>query len=563
MDFKISKTTGISIVFLLFASLLFGQKTIQIQQNCVAEWSYFSNIKHNNPFRDVILDLKVKSPSGLEMTIPAFWVGKNEWRFRFSANEPGTYRFVTLCNDKKDKSLNQQKGTIIVSEYSGDNQLYKHGGLKISSDKRHFEQADGKPFFWLADEWWHGMVTRFKWPEDLKTLTADRKEKGFSVIGFAIGFPCDIKPFDTRGQNENGDPWIDSTFMSINPAYFDLTDKRIQYLVEEGLVPNIVGSWGYYLKWSGIENMKLYYRYLIARYAAYPITWTLAGEVTLPYYDDTSNGEGNKFKAQQRKDWSEVGRYLQANEPYNRLVTVHPGPGIWDGKPPLDDMSVLDFIFLQSGHSGFHTLPRAIEQVKENLKLYSDKPVLHGEVCFEGMQGSSWEDIQRFLFWSNILSGTAGYSYGSEGIWQFNTKSQLFGASPAGNVWGNVTWDVCMNYSGSKQVGIGKKILEKVDWWKLESHPEWIESKDTSNIFSYYCAGIEDKLHLIYLYQKPSKFNPYIVTHLKSNTIYNYQFIDPITGEFYPEKTLTTDSNGKWKVPLTPIMQDFVLKISN
>ena len=116
-------------------------------------------------------------------------------------------------------------------------------------------------------------------PLSVRMLTHDRKVKGFNVIQFAIGFPCDIVPFDPRGQNEAGDPWS-KDFGSINPAYFDLADLRIQWLVEQGMLPNTVGLWGYYLKFMGVDRIKEHWDYIIARYGAYPVTWTLCGEAT-------------------------------------------------------------------------------------------------------------------------------------------------------------------------------------------------------------------------------------------------------------------------------------------
>ncbi len=548
------------IAVLLFTISSLNAQKITVQQNQVTEWSYTSSKTYQNPFRDVVLDMIVTSPQGKNQTIPAFWAGDNIWTFRFSAPLEGIYTFKTVCNDEKNKNLHNQTGQIEVIQYTGDNPLYKHGPLKIMTNNRQFEHADGTPFFWLADQWWHGMTTRFKWPEDFQTLTADRKEKGFSVIGFAVAFPCDIEPFDPRGANEAGHAWMDSSFASINPAYFDLTDLRINHLLSQGIVPNIMGSWGYYMKWTGVENMKAHYRYLIARYAAYPITWTLAGEVTLAYYTDLGDN-WDYYKAQFRDQWSEVGRYLQENDPFDRLVTVHPGPGIWDGKPPLDDMNVLDFIFLQSGHANFHTLPRAVNQVYENLELYPDRPVLHGEVCFEGMKGSSWSDIQRFLFWSNVLSGTAGFSYGVEGIWQFNTEEELFGASPVGNVWGNVPWEEAMHYKGSTEVGIGKKLMENFEYWRFEPHREWIEGKNKDGLFSNYCAGIPGEVRVIYLYDKPSRYSPYAVVDLEEGGNYEYQFLDPITGKAHERIPFKADSEGRWDVPEPPVMQDFVLAI--
>jgi len=555
-------------LFILAFSLLTTATTfaeirnIFVQQNCITEWSYQSAKTYENPFREVVLDAIITTPSGKELKVPAFWAGGNEWSFRYSSGELGDHTFRTVCNDTKNRALHHQTGKITVIKYDGTNPLFQHGPLKIASDRRNFMHADGTPFFWLADQWWHGMTTRFAWPEDFQVLTQDRKKKGFSVIGFAVGFPCDIAPFDPRGQNEAGDPWMDSTFTSINPAYFDLADLRINHLVSQGLVPSVMGTWGYYIKWAGVENMKAHYRYLVARYGAYPITWILAGEVTLAYYLDL-DGEWEKYKAIFREQWSEVGQYLQENDPFDRLVTVHPGPGIWDGKPPLDDMDVLDFIFLQSGHSGYHTLPRAVSQVYDNLELYPDRPVLHGEVCFEGMQGSSGPDIQRFLFWSNVLSGTAGFSYGVEGIWQFNTEEQPFGASPQGSVWGNVPWETAYQYKGSEQVGIGKQIMEEFEYWRFRPHREWVRSKDPEDIFGPYCAGIPGEVRVIYMNRFPTGYNPYELVDLEPGKTYWYRYYDPITGERYPVKEFKAGRNGEWSIDGPPVKQDFVLAVFN
>jgi hypothetical protein len=541
----------------LFSSPIKAQNIV-VQRNNVTEWSYTSAKSYSNPFRDVVLDLLVTTPSGRQMKIPGFWAGDNEWRFRFSSPELGSHTFTTVCNDTRNRNLHNQRGVINVTEYTGTNPLFKHGPLKISDNKRHFVHEDGTPFFWLADQWWHGMTTRFKWPEDFHTLTADRKEKGFSVIGFALGFPCDIAPFDPRGQNEAGDPWMDSTFTSINPAYFDLTDLRVNYLVSQGLVPSVMPSWGYYIKFAGMENMKEHYRYVIARYGAYPITWILAGEVTLAYYTDLANN-WDYYKEQFREQWSEMGRYLQATDPFDRLVTVHPGPGIWDGKPPLNDMDVVDFIFLQSGHRGFHTLPRAVEQVVENMELYPDRPVLHGEVCFEGMFGSSWNDVQRFLFWSNMMMGTAGFSYGVEGIWEFNTNEQLFGPPPGGlTTWGNVPWERAYQYPGSTHVGMGKQIMERFEWWRFVPRQDWIRDSDPQKFYQPYSAGISGEIRMIYVYQPISGS---YATDLVPGKTYNYRYIDPMCGHEYPIVQFTADETGSWHIGMFPEKKDLVLVI--
>ena len=177
------------------------------------------------------------------------------------------------------------------------------------------------------------------------------------------------------------------------------------------------------------------------------------------------------------------------------------------------------------------------------------------------LQGSSRDDVQRLLFWSNVLSGTAGFSYGAEGIWQFNTEEELFGASPVGNVWGNIPWETCSQYLGSTHMKVGKMLMEEFEYWEFEPHPEWVRSKDPGSVFAPYCAGIPDKVRLIYMNQKPSNFNPYTAVSLVPGKKYQYQFLDPMTGDHYPKNGFSANDKGEWEIPITPVMRDFVLVI--
>ena len=553
----------LKIVSLLFIHAVCFPVLSQSQQtstNKVVEWEYTSTKTYQNPFRDVQLTAKLKNiESGNIIEIPAFWAGNDTWKFRCSRPEPGTYTFVTSCNDKKNKELHGKKGQIVVTPYQGDNPLYRHGPVHVSPDGKFLQHYDGTPFFWLADSWWHGMTPRLGFPEEFGKLATDRKQKGFTVIQFAIAFPCDIEPFDPRGQNEAGDPW-DKEFSSINPAYFDLVDQRIGKLLDMGLMPNIVGLWGYYMKWMGPENVSKHWEYLIARYGAYPVTYTLSGETTLAYYTDLADN-WEQYKREFREQWSQVAGFIQENDPYNRVLTTHPGPGINDGKNPINQMEYLDMIMLQSGHRAFHTIPKSNEDIKEYQSRFPNKPVIQGEVCFEGMFGSSRDDVQRLLFWSNVLQGTPGFSYGVEGIWQFNTPSEPFGPSPTGAVWGNVPWQTAMNYKGSEQIGHGATFLQKLPWWTLKPAPDrGSDHAGVENFEDPYVAEIDNGL-LVYLTYKFGIQN-FKVLGLDLNQTYRYTFFDPITGTEYPAVDFKPDSAGDWQIAQLPIMQDWVLWIS-
>ncbi len=547
------------IAVLLLVPTLCRAERCEVQQNEVLEITLESARSYDNPYADIELDLHFTDAKGRLQVVPAYWGGKKQWKVRLSAPECGTYTYRTICSDRDNQGLHDQTGTITVEPYAGSNPLLQHGPVIMDSTK-HLAHADGTPFLWLADSWWHGMTTRFRWPEDFQTLTRDRKEKGFSVIQFAIGFPCDIVEFDPRGTNEAGFP-TSRDYRRINPAYFDLVDLRVQHLVDNGLVPNVLGTWGYYLPWFGEENMKRYWRYLIARYGAYPVAWTVAGETTLTYYLLEKNQKAETLQ-RQRAGWSGVARFIKQTDPFGRILLAHPGPN--SGRfAPITDMSLLDVIMVQPGHSGWDSLPDGIGHLKTAQAKFPDIPVMQGEICFEGMHGGGSDaKLQRLLFWTNMLSGAAGHCYGADAIWQFNTEEELFGPSPGGYTWGNSPWEEAYQWKGSFYVGLGRKILQRFDWHLFEPHPEWIDPAATGDaVQDAYAVGIPGKMRMFYF---PRGVMPWgrEVHHPRigrGRTSYRATYIDPLTGKEYPLDDPVTGVTN-WGIP-PPILQDWLLVV--
>ncbi|HEV2274215.1 MAG TPA: DUF5060 domain-containing protein, partial [Acidobacteriaceae bacterium] len=245
-----------------------------------AEWSYVSGKQYSDPFNQIELDAVITLPSGQQERTPAFWAGGSTWRVRYAPPAPGIYRIRSECSDTGNRDLHGQTSTLNVAPYTGVNPHYKHGVLQAAEDKRHFQHADGTPFFWLGDTWWMGLCKRLNWPDGFETLAADRVHKGFTVVQIVAGLYPDMEPYDERGANEAGFPW-EPDFSRIHPAYFDTADVRIQHLADRGLVSCVVGFWGYFIPRMGIAKAKQHWRYLIARWSAYPVVWCLAGEGTM------------------------------------------------------------------------------------------------------------------------------------------------------------------------------------------------------------------------------------------------------------------------------------------
>ena len=523
-------------------------------QNQAAEWSYTSGKAYADPFNEVELDVVLTSPDG-SWRVPAWWAGGNEWRVRFAPPAPGAYRFETACSDPGNADLHGAAGVLEASTYVGDNPLLGRGPLRVAADHRHFEHADGAPFFWLGDTWWMGFVGRLRWPEDFQRLAADRAAKGFTVIQIVAGLYPDMPAFDPRGANEAGPAW-EADFARVNPAYFDMADLRVQWLVRCGLMPCIVGCWGYYLPWMGVAKMKRHWRYLIARWAAYPVVWCLAGEAAMPYYLSQTR---EKDKAEQIAGWTELGRYVRRIDPYHRPVTIHPTDR---GRDQVEDDSVLDFDMLQTGHGGHHSIPNTIAQLIHGRRRQPTMPVLVGEVNYEGIIHGTGDEIQRLAFWGCMLSGAAGHTYGANGIWQVNTRAQPFGPSPHGATWGSRPWQEACRLPGSKQLGLAKGLLQRYEWWRFEPHQEWVHpTAGEQDYFAAYAAGIPGQVRVIYLYSPsfPWQAETIKVTNIEPDARYEAFFFDPRTGREHPLGAVAPDAGGAWTVPTQPELTDWVL----
>ncbi len=446
-----------------------------------------------DPFNEIDVDVDVTGPDGATWTVPAFWAGDDRFKVRFAGPVEGRYQLRSRCSDPSDLGLHDQVADLTVGPYEGSNPLYRHGRIRVTADKRRFEHADGTPFLWLADTHWQAFTSRLDWPHGFATLADDRAAKGFSVIhlvaGPLSGFDVD-ESWHPHQSNDAGWPW-EPGWTRINPDFYEMVDLKIAGYVERGLMPMIVGMWGYYMNLMGLDKIRQHWRYLVARYGALPVVWCLAGEVQMSVYSVMRTGGQVHADAlaEQADGWTEMSHYVRAIDPFHSLVTTHPAAignaesiqG--DGETPptnrplsgsaravVHDDAELDFDLLQCGHFGFQLLEPTVDLVQKAIAQQPVMPLVNGEVNYEGIAGSCWQEQQRFQFWTCMLDGGAGYSYGAAGLWVFwnRTTFSKGGDSEYMEDAGGGPWEDVMHLPGSAQVGIGKRILERFPWWRFE-----------------------------------------------------------------------------------------------
>jgi uncharacterized protein DUF4038 len=501
----------------------------------------------------------VTDPSGRARRILGFGA-PGELRVRYASAVEGEHHFQSAAGEE---------GVLEVRPYEGANPLFRHGPLRVDASGRHFAHADGTPFLWLGDTWWLGFVGRLGWPDEFQRLTADRVEKGFSVIQIVAGLYPEMPPFDSRGGAEWA--WT-AGFERLNPGWWDAADLRLAWLVRQGIVPCIVGAWGYYMLFSGIDTMTRHWREVIARWASWPVVFCLAGEAKLPYYPDIFGERAGEISGRLREEWAEVGARVRALDPYDRLWSVHPSPGdasfsSWDlfGAHP----ELFDFAMLQTGHWDKQSFETSLETLARDVAREPPKPVLNSEVCYEGILGSNWHDTQRFLVWTHLLGGAAGHTYGAQGLWAMNDGSFVGEAG----AWSSQTWEDAHRLPGSRHVGIAKRELERHRWWQFEPHPEWVEphASPTDRLLPY-AAGIPDAVRVVYFPSAAVLVNPPGGVSLALREIrlrdlgrgWSAHYLDPRTGSPLPELEVDPDDAGTWTIGpgflnANPSMEDWVL----
>jgi hypothetical protein len=519
-------------------------------------------------------------PGGGCRRVPAF-TSDGEWRVRYAAGEHGNHAY-------------RAEGPVIangVVRVEGESvpDVAAALPLRVASGGHYLEAANGMPFLWLADTWWEALTDRVTNAE-LDELAAHRAAQGFSVIQLVAGLYPEMEPFAPEGAGDGVWAWQPG-FSSPNERWFAHADARVRLIVNHGLVPRIVGAWGFYLQYMTNNQMVRHWRELIARWGACPVVWCLAGEIsaldprqTLEASRRLERGgprpgvlarlAGRALRnaitsvgrsrpkgfpdsrsismllglraavSDQLSRWTQVARAVHELEPYGRLITIHPQP-TW---PPYDavDPELVDFWLLQTGHSGYHSLGPSVSQLEHACRQRPRRPTIVGEVCYEGILGSSWHEIQRFLFWSHLLSGAAGHTYGAQGLWGFNTPAYPAGI---GGQWNELTWPEAARLPGAQHVAIGRQLLLELPWEQLQPHPEWVRPHAThKDRIQPYAAGLPDGPRVVYfpvagLVKNSLGFHTVHVLDLGSQP-WQASFVNPRTGQHERPFTIEPDAKG-------------------
>lgn len=442
-------------------------------RNAIPKWGRFERRftgsgTYANPFQDVQLTVTFTSPSGEERHVNGFWDGRDTWRVRFSPDETGTWSYTTRSNPN-DSGLHGQDGTLECGASAGSTRFEQHGPIGLSNNRRYLVHADGTPFLWLGDTAWNGPLraTPSEWAHYLR----ERVRQKFTAVQWVT-----TQWLAAPDGDINGNTAFDGIEkIRVHPAFFQRLDAYVEAICQAGLLNVPVLLWA--AEWRDAEyNPGAFLpedqaialgRYMVARWGSYPVAWILPGD--------------SDYRAEKAERWKRIGRAVFGDGPH-APVSLHPGGIQWNSEE-FQHESWLDILGYQSGHGDDEATlewllcgpPATTWQIEPIRPFINLEPPYEYHISYQSKTRISPDFTRRALYWSLLVSPTAGVTYGGHGVWGWDDGTTPPIAHPNTGI--PLHWKQALTMAAAEQVCYLADLFESIEWWQLAPSPDLLESQ--------------------------------------------------------------------------------------
>lgn len=513
-----------SFLVLLFMSFAFGfagnatqkierWKPTDLEFKTTITWQF----SQTSPY-EVDFYAEIAGPENVKMTLPGFYDGNNTWKIRFAPPKEGEWT-ITTHSDVLELDNKQMKLECIPNANKN-----VHGALIVDpKNPYHYTYEDGTRFFPVGYEvnWLFAMDMNAKY-NSLPTLNPFLEriaESGFNWLN------VNVWAYDTSwrlGKTEDADygppallPWEGTNdnpeFKKFNLKYWQHFDKVMEATNQHGLTACL------YLKvYNKLANLTpnnsfeddLYFRWVIARYAAYPnVVWSLAKEAQ---YEKSTRYKVDRLK------------FIRATDAYKRLLTVH------DDKLTYDlgyYDNLVDFRSSQEHNDVHATILKQLASNKWPLFM-AESGYEHGP---KGLQDKTYgksntpEEVIKYM-WNIQMTGV------------YNAYYYTYTA-----------WDVIRQTDNPPGYGYVKKFADffnKSNYWLLKSNDALVSIGR--------CLVNPGEEYVVFQYE--AKAFTLDIPQLQGS--FSSQWFHPLTGEYIDASKIKSGKNeftppAKWgKVPV-------------
>lgn len=506
------------------------------------------------------------APSGRTIRREAFWDGEDCWKIRFAPTELGAWTYTV-----SGLSSGETSGTLTCVPYEGDLPLYRHGFLKVGPRGKYLCHDDNTPFFWLGDTHWQFAVLE-RWNESndprfdsqFRAIVDRRFQQKFNV--YQCNFHCEMD----GGRMSGGVRYFRETENGLEPNLDFLKndlDQKMAYLADHGFCIAAGFTWFFgVLLPGGRDFYRAAARYLIARYGAYPMIWTLAGEV-------------GGYSAAQRNDlidgWREVALEIEQRDGYHHLQTAH-----YTNERPFaeyyQEESWFDFTMNQAGHGDY---PIDSRPYREHRKKHPSKPFIESESLYENVltlecngRRRATPAMLRRVAYLTLQNGGCGYTYGVQGMWHIQWDEPDLSQPDLG--FGSCEpWYRGIDYPGADQMTYFREFYESIGWHRLSPLDPSCFATDTEGavvvtfsdedlqaLFMPSVSADEDMKTIVAYYAETNRYQLGLRTLIQPR--YKAQWFFPADGTYQLISEDIRPQNGVWFAPVKPCAEDAVLLLT-
>ncbi len=377
------------------------QASAPVGKHKILELVFTSSSVPANPFDTYLLQIEMTDPAGEIFRVEGYYDGDGHggqtgqvWKVRLCPYRTGTWRWKTVAGDAPDSGLAGHSGQFTCVE-SGD-----LGGLVAQG--RHFKLQDGGYFYPVG----HFLDASSKLPlwsylgEETTEAQRDAiiaRQRDFHDANKYMFYMSNHSDASQDFQ-EYVTPWrgdhTSSDKQRMDLARWRLYDECLRRMKDNGLLAYMSifedGKPGNYGDLPEPDRNRLL-RYVMARTSAYSHLWYV---LCFEWQEAWTRDEVNR-----------AGTYLQAHNPWRRLISVHD----WAFAPwAFSDQSWTTYVAAQCGND--ETDLGKINSYVMSLRSHSI-PVLADE--FGSLTADSIA-VQRSKLWAVFCGGAAGFGTGSE-----------------------------------------------------------------------------------------------------------------------------------------------------
>jgi len=584
----------------LTATLLLAWMPAEGISQTVPVWEKTEVVLHaerayDNPYADVTVWVDLKGP-GFAKRCYGFWDGGDTFRVRLLATVPGIWTWQS-GSEPADSGLSGVDGTFEAVGWSEEELRQnpcRRGMIRATASGHAFEYADGTPYFLTGDTWWAVPTYRFRWYEDdrprplspevgFKDLVQFRAKQGYNCIAMIAAFPHWInddkpaswkmpdgtvvrsawkqagtdsakdmanddgeRPFAFPGRVPGYEDYIPD-LERINPKYFQLMDKKIDYLNAQGMVPFVevarrdIGQvWKKYYPWP--DSYTRYIQYVWSRYQANICLLS-------PIHFDTP------AQSIAAADWNRAANKVIEDygpPPFGTLTGTNANPSSLRNWGHVDQARWLRFH--QIGNRRTHDCYAYLTEIFEATPPV---PGINGEPYYDGMEeaepGSELAALYcRSAMYGSVLSGgLGGHIYGAGG-WQGGMWSGEVEKASKYPIWDVIQWPSAdqMQHLRTFILSEGRRYQDLIP--AVDSVSPNQSSGPKTNVGWAYCARTAERDLVLLYFEKDCP--QAAVSRIQPNSLYTAQWFNPRTGQWRDAGLgeVTADSVGTMPLPRFP-----------